>query len=390
MCLWLKKIDFYRSIWNCLNLQHGANFSRIQGSYWWWRWSWVCLVDFHQQCWSCWWWLRRTCGWLRRRPPSKLWKYISMQVCKYAIMKVWKYESMKALWSPSPQLLLPLRMTVTMSRRRWWTGSTGKQRPSCPCGQAAVAGQCHFSFQNFSGFRPWAQWRSWSRWCVWSRAAGEEVSACAGEDNFAAGAGPRSPRLGFHIKIPQTSDVSDSQLTAGSDKYRSTADLLPLPEGEVDEVRHPWIGFETACRSDLEKKMRWDSNSDTDLQTCDTEPPSERAASSEEIEVPLSRFWRRNTCFRFIARSRQLSRRLTWRIFMRDVLWEPKNVNLRYSLRTEEAPWQSSSLPAPLSRRQHEPNAGWNWSAASGSASPCIFIAVSYISDEIWNLRMII
>ena len=34
-----------------------------------------------------------------------------------------------------------------------------------------------------------------------SRAAGEEAAACAGQDNFAAGAGPLSPRLGFHIKI---------------------------------------------------------------------------------------------------------------------------------------------------------------------------------------------
>ena len=56
---------------------------------------------------------------------------------------------MKALWSPSPQLLLPLRMTVTMSRRRWWTGSTGKQRPSGPSGPAAGAGRCHFSKHTF-------------------------------------------------------------------------------------------------------------------------------------------------------------------------------------------------------------------------------------------------
>ena len=43
----------------------------------------------------------------------------------------------------------------------------------------------------------------------------------------------------FHITIPHRSDVRDSPLTAGSDEYRSTADLLPFPEGEVDEVRHP-------------------------------------------------------------------------------------------------------------------------------------------------------
>ena len=40
---------------------------------------------------------------------------------------------------------------------------------------------------------------------------------------------------------------------------------------------------------------------------------SESTASSDEIEL-LSLFWRRNTCFRFKVRSRQLSRRRTFKM----------------------------------------------------------------------------
>ena len=133
---------------------------------------------------------------------------------------------------------------MTMSRRRWWTGSTGKQRPSGPSGPAAVVpGRCHFSKRTFRNFNL-------------------ELSGDHGLDGV-YGVGQLGKRLGlvlarttsqqarvhdrlawdstsrFHITIPHRSDVRDSPLTAGSDEYRSTADLLPFPEGEVDEVRHP-------------------------------------------------------------------------------------------------------------------------------------------------------
>ena len=132
---------------------------------------------------------------------------------------------------------------MTMSLRRWWTGSTGKQRPSGPSGPAAVPGQCHFSKHTF-------------------RNSNLELGGDHGLDGV-YGVGQLGKRLGlvlarttsqqarvhdrlpwdstsrFHITIPHRSDVRDSPLTAGSDEYRSTADLLPFPEGEVDEVRHP-------------------------------------------------------------------------------------------------------------------------------------------------------
>ena len=99
VCLWLKKLIstevFETALTYSIALFRRRNFSRRQGTYWRWRWSWVCLVNYHdQQCWSCWWWLRRTCGWWRRRSPPKLWKYKSMQVCNH---EVWKYECMKVL-----------------------------------------------------------------------------------------------------------------------------------------------------------------------------------------------------------------------------------------------------------------------------------------------------
>ena len=130
-----------------------------------------------------------------------------------------------------------------MSLRRWWTGSTGKQRPSGPSGPAAGAGRCHFSKHTFQN-------------------SNLELSGDHGLDGV-YGVGKLGKRLGlvlarttsqqarvhdrlawdstsrFHITIPHRSDVRDSPLTAGSDEYRSTADLLPFPEGEVDEVRHP-------------------------------------------------------------------------------------------------------------------------------------------------------
>ena len=42
-----------------------------------------------------------------------------------------------------------------------------------------------------------------------------------------------------------------SRLTTGTDKDCPAADLLSLPEGEVDEVGDPGVSLEPAGRSDL-------------------------------------------------------------------------------------------------------------------------------------------
>ena len=45
--------------------------------------------------------------------------------------------------------------------------------------------------------------------------------------------------------------MSKSWLTTGSNKNCTTADLFPLPEGEVDEVGDPRVGLEPAGGGEL-------------------------------------------------------------------------------------------------------------------------------------------